>query len=136
LGTTRARSFARGASTPWNLVNVVEGDFFASMPAGGDIYILSHILHDWDEARIKQVLAHCRAGMTEASRLLVIEMIVPPGDDLHASKLVDIAMLMIFPGARERTESEYRDLFASAGLRLERIVTTGAASSVMELRLR
>lgn len=128
--SARARLAALGLGERCDFVG---GDFFEKVPSGGDVYLLSHVVHDWDETNGRRVLAACRAAMHEKARLLVVEMILPPGNDRHPAKMIDIGMLLLFPGARERTEEEYRAFFASEALVLRRVVHTASAASVMEV---
>jgi hypothetical protein len=107
------------------------GSFFDGVPAGGDTYILSHIIHDWDEARAVAILAHCRAAKNAGGKVLIVEMVVTPPNVPHPAKLLDIVMLAI-PGGRERTEDEYRELLARAGLRLTRVIPTMSPVSIIE----
>lgn len=109
-----------------------EGSFFDFVPEGGDAYVLSHILHDWDEASCLAILGACRRAMGPGSRLLVVEMVIPPGDDFHPSKLSDMIMLAFTPGGCERTAEEYGELFAKAGFTLTRVVPTASPVSVIE----
>jgi len=112
-------------------VRIESGSFFDSVPAGGDAYILSHVIHDWSESQCLTILGNCRRAMTPASRLLIVEMVLPPGDSPHPGKLLDITML-VMPGGEERTESEYGTLLSKAGFRLRRVVPTESAVSVVE----
>jgi hypothetical protein len=107
------------------------GDFFASVPEGGDAYVLKFILHDWDDERAVTILKNIRRAMTDDAKVLVIEAVVPPGNAPDFSKLIDLHML-IMTGGRERTEAEYAALFARAGLRLARVVQTASPMSVVE----
>jgi ubiquinone/menaquinone biosynthesis C-methylase UbiE len=107
---------------------VIAGDFFQAVPAGGDAYVLSWILHDWDDQAAARILANCRAAMRGGGRLLVIEMVIPSGEEAPASpdldrlvKTTDLEMLTIV-GGRERTAAEYRDLYTNAGFDLSRIL--------------
>jgi hypothetical protein len=93
--------------------------------------MLSHIIHDWDEARCVQILRNCRAAMGRQGRLLLVEMVIPAGNDFHPSKYFDLIMLA-FAGGTERTEAEYASLFAKAGLNLTRVVPTESPVSVIE----
>jgi hypothetical protein len=114
----------------------VAGDFFESVPQGGAVYTLSHIIHDWDDDRATRVLRNCRAAMTEPDqRLAVCEMVVPTGPEPHFSKLLDLEML-VNTGGRERTLDEYERLFSDAGFELTRVVPTATPVSVMEGRPR
>ena len=109
----------------------IAGDFFAAVPSGGDVYILAHILHDWDDARGRTILQNCRAAMVPTGRILIVDMVVPPGNAPSDSKLADLHMLVLF-NSRERTEVEFRDLLASAGLRLTRALSTASGPSIVE----
>ena len=110
---------------------VIEGSFFESVPSGGDAYMLSHIIHDWDEPRCLQILKNCREAMGGQGRLLLVEMVIPSGNDFHSSKFFDLIMLA-FAGGTERTEKEYATLFAKAGFNLTRVVPTQSPVSVIE----
>jgi hypothetical protein len=107
------------------------GNFFESVPSGGNAYILKHILHDWDDEDCRRIIRNCRSAMAENGRLLVIEVLNPPGDTPHYGKFVDLQMLVVTKGGRERTEAEYRQLFASAGFTLSRAVPTGSDVSLI-----
>jgi O-methyltransferase/methyltransferase family protein len=114
----------------------VAGDFFKSVPQGGDLYLMKNIIHDWDEDRALTILGNCRAGLQgkPKGKLALIEFVVPDGNVPHMSKIIDLEMLY-FPGGRERTEQEYGELFAKAGFRLTRVVATKAPYSVIEAEL-
>ncbi|MFI5011007.1 MAG: methyltransferase [Hyphomicrobiales bacterium] len=107
------------------------GDFFETVPLSGDAYVLSHIIHDWSEDRCLMILAHVRKAMKPDGRLLIVEMVLPPGDAPHPGKMLDMVMLLL-PGGQERTEAEYRALLAKAGFQLTRVVPTESAVSVVE----
>ncbi len=113
----------------------VAGDFFESVPAGGDAYVLKDIIHDWDEDRAVAILRNCHQAMRHHSgnsvRLLLIEKVIPPGNTPFAGKFTDITMLLI-AGGRERTAAEYQALLAQAEFRLTRIVPTRSPASVIE----
>jgi hypothetical protein len=111
---------------------VSEGSFFDEVPEGGDAYMLSHIIHDWDEASCLKILGACRRAMKPGSRLLVVEMVIPPGNDFHPGKLSDMIMLAFTPGGCERTAAEYGALFEKAGFKLTRVVPTASPVSVVE----
>ncbi|MDQ3755328.1 MAG: methyltransferase [Acidobacteriota bacterium] len=110
---------------------VTEGSFFESVPEGGDAYMLSHIIHDWDEQRCLQILENCRRAMRGRGRLLLVEMVIPPGNDFHPGKFLDL-MMLVWTGGRERTEEEYAALFEKAGFALRRVVPTESPVSVVE----
>jgi hypothetical protein len=107
------------------------GNFFEAVPAGADAYLLRHIIHDWDDDKSIAILKNCRAALCGQGKLLVVEGIIPPGNEPSPSKLYDLAM-MVLPGGMERTEAEYRGLFKAAGFRLRRIVPTPIWISVIE----
>jgi hypothetical protein len=112
-------------------VTIEAGSFFERVPAGGDAYLLSHVIHDWSEAQCLTILRNCRRAMVPGSRLLLLEMVLPPGNAPHAGKLLDL-MMLVGPGGQERTEPEYGKLLAQAGFRLTRVVPTDSAVSVIE----
>jgi hypothetical protein len=108
------------------------GDFFESVPTGADAYMMSHIMHDWDDERCRKILRACRASMAPGARLLVIDVILAPGDNrFDQGKLTDMQMLFVLTG-RERTEFEFRELLASAGFEVRRIVRTAAPECIIE----
>ena len=110
---------------------IVGGDFLQSVPAGGDAYILKRILHDWSDERCIQILCTCREAMGEKARILVVDAVVPPGNDSHPSKVMDILMMVLVEG-RERTEEEFRELYQQAGLKLTKVVPTPSVLSIVE----
>lgn len=103
---------------------VVVGDFFAAVPPGADVYLLSHILHNWSDEESEQILRVVRGAMAEGSRLLVSEIVLPGDDRPHFGKELDIRMLAMFEG-KERTEAEFAALLARAGFRLDQVVDLG-----------
>jgi hypothetical protein len=112
-------------------VTIEAGDFFKTVPAGGDAYVLSHVIHDWSEEQCLTILGHCRKAMKPDGRLLIVEMVLPPGDTPHPGKILDMVMLTV-PGGQERTEAEYTPLLRKAGFRVTRVVPTESAVSVVE----
>jgi hypothetical protein len=112
-------------------VSIESGSFFESVPAGHDAYILSHIIHDWDEARCQTILGHCRQSMKPNGRLLIVEMVLPEDDTPHPGKMLDM-MMLVGPGGQERTPSEYEQILRPAGFDLVRVVPTASAVSVVE----
>ncbi len=122
---------ARGLS---DRVKIEAGSFFERVPAGGDAYLLSHVIHDWSEEQCLTILGNCRRAMNPTSRLLIVEMVLPFGNAPHPGKLLDL-MMLVGPGGRERTEQEYGTLLDKAGMRLTRVVPTESAVSVVEAAL-
>ena len=112
-------------------VAIEAGDFFEKVPTGGDGYLLSHIVHDWDEETCLKILGNCRAAMNPDGRLLIIEMVIPEGDGFHPAKLLDMAMLVLM-GGEERTEAEYGALLGKAGFRLSGVTPTQSEASIVE----
>lgn len=111
---------------------VVEGDFFESVPGGEDAYILKLIVHDWDDEKARQILANCREAMPPDGKLLVVNSVIPAGNDPYMGKLVDIEMLVMTPGGAERTEDEFRELFAEAGFDLSSVISTPSYLFILE----
>ena len=109
----------------------VGGDFFDSVPAGGDAYIMKHVLHDWDDDRCVTILANCRRVMPPDGRLLVVEVLIEPGNEPDYAKYLDVNMLVLLSGC-ERMEAAYRRLFEKAGFALARTVPTMAEISLIE----
>src|SRR5262249_45681132 len=107
------------------------GDMFSSVPAGFDAYIMKHIIHDWPDELCVRILEACRKGVNANGKLLVVDNVIQPGNDFAPGKFGDVQML-IFPGGRERTEKQFRDLFAAAGWRLNRVIPTAAPESIVE----
>jgi SAM-dependent methyltransferase len=111
---------------------IVEGDMFESVPSGADLYVLKTVIHDWNDDLSLRVLKNCRKAMASGARLLLIESVVPAGNMPHFSKFMDLNMLVLTHGGRERTESEYRVLFHAAGFELTRVIETPAQMSLLE----
>lgn len=109
----------------------IGGSFFDAVPPGGDAYLMRHIIHDWTDEQSLTILRHCRQVMGQGTRLLLVESVIPPGNEPSFAKQLDVNMLVI-PGGQERTEHEYRELFQAAGFRLARIVPTRMEIAVIE----
>jgi hypothetical protein len=112
-------------------VSLASGNFFESVPSGGDAYILSHIIHDWSEEQCLAILGNIRKAMSPSSRLLIVEFVLPTGNTPHPGKVLDMVMLCL-PGGTERTPAEYSTLLAKAGFRMSRVVPTASAASIVE----
>ena len=112
-------------------VELVSGDFFQSVPKSADIYMMKHIIHDWDDTSSIKILKNIRSAMNDDGKVLIIEMVVPESNEPSPSKIMDILM-MIMEGGKERTEEEYRTLLASADLKLIRIIPTKSPYSLVE----
>ena len=92
---------------------------------------MSNILHDWNDEQCLTILGHCRKAMKPDGRLLIVEMVLPPGDAPHPGKILDMVMLVLI-GGQERTEAEYAHLLDKAGFRLNRVVATQSPVTVLE----
>lgn len=103
-------------------VEIVSGDFFDAVPSA-DVYVLAAVLHDWDDASCIRILRSIKNAAEPGVRLVVIEGVVPPGDVPHPTKMIDLTMLALLTG-KERSATEYAELFAAAGFALDRIVDT------------
>lgn len=114
-----------------NRCTVVGGDFFSEVPGGGDAYVLAQILQDWDDDRCVAILSRCRRVIPNDGRLLVVELVLPPGEEPFFGKWLDLHML-VMAGGRERTAAEYDALFHAAGFRLARVLLTPPGPSVVE----
>lgn len=113
-------------------LELVAGSFFDAVPPDGDVYQLRHILHDWYDPECVSILTNIRKAMRPGGRVIAVETVVPPGNnDECFGKLLDLTMLVVV-GGMERTEEEYRKLYAAAGLTLTRVVPTALEVSVIE----
>jgi hypothetical protein len=109
-----------------------DGNFFDAVPAGGDAYTLKKVIHDWDDERALAILKRCRAAVSSAGCLLLIEPVIPPGNSPSFNKLLDLLMLVWTSGGKERTEAEHRALLAAAGFRMARLIPTRSPLSIIE----
>ncbi|MHB8736088.1 MAG: methyltransferase [Terriglobales bacterium] len=129
IADSRLHGEIKGAMLP--RVDFAAGNFFETVPGGGDAYLLKHIVHDWYDDKAGLILQNCRKVMGPQSRLLLVETVIPEGPEPHFGKLLDLQMLII-AGGMERTEAEFRTLLAGAGFRLQRVVPTKSPVSVVE----
>jgi hypothetical protein len=111
---------------------LVSGDFFDSVPEGGDAYLLGNVIHNWDDDHAVQILGRCRAAMANTGCVLLAELVLPESAVPAMARLADLGMLIMTSGGRERTAAEYRTLFDRAGLRLTRIVPSTGMISFIE----
>lgn len=125
LDVPRAVEQAHAVERGGNLTarfRALAGDFFTSVPAGADAYILSQILHDWPNEASLAILRACRAAMPQHGKMLVIEQLMGEGPDPSFVSRGDVAMLVLL-GGRERSRTEFQSLFAAANLALESVTT-------------
>ena len=109
----------------------VECNFFEDIPSGSDAYLMSNILHDWSNEQCHIILNNCYRAMKSKSKLLIVEMVIPPGNQPSIAKLLDLEML-VTTGGCERTEDEFTKLLESSGFQLSRNVPTKAGVSIIE----
>jgi hypothetical protein len=114
-----------------NRYNLVSGDFFESCPCG-DVYLIKYIMHDWDDEHAIRILHNCRRAMKPGGKVLVLDPIIPPGNAPDTSKIMDLHVMGIYDGGRERTEAELSRLMTEAGLQLTRVIDTGCHVSIIE----
>ncbi|OBA72290.1 hydroxyneurosporene methyltransferase [Mycobacterium sp. 1554424.7] len=114
-------------------VRLAEGSFFDSVPAGGDAYVLKHIIHDWDDEPSVRILRNVRSAVAPGAALLLVESVIPEDDSASVAKWVDMEMLIINDG-RERTAGEYRRLFDAAGFKMTGVIDTASRFSIIEGR--
>jgi SAM-dependent methyltransferase len=108
----------------------VAGDFFESVPPGGDAYVLSRVIHDWDDEAAVHILTNCRRAMGQGGTLLLVEAVLPErARERPAAIRMDLHMLALLHG-RERLVAEYERLLGAAGFRLERVVPTQSPAGV------
>jgi len=110
---------------------VVEGDFFESIPSAHEAYILSHVLHDWDDRQCVSILRNCRKAIAPGGRLLIVEAVLPIGDVPHHGKMMDLLMLTV-TGGRERSAAEFSGLLGQASFKTNRFVETSTHQSIIE----
>lgn len=114
--------------------DIVSGSFFDKVPEGADAYLMRVVIHDWEDDEAVAILKVCRRAMGETAKLLLIERIVAPPNEMPATKFSDLNMLLL-PGGRERTREEFSDLFARSGFELTRVAPAGT-HNVIEARPR
>ena len=110
---------------------VVAGNFFESVPRGADAYVVKRIIHDWDDDICVGILRRCRDAVSDEGRVIVVDAVVPAGNEFHSSKPSDLLMMVLL-GGRERAEADFRSLFRRAGLKLNQIVSTASVVSIVE----
>ena len=118
--------------------NAVAGDMFDAVPSGGDLYLLAHIVHNWDDARATNVLRSCRQAMGSGAKLVILDRVMPervdPDDAVRGNVLIDLMMLVRTAGGRERTAAEFEALLAAADLKLERIISLQISEALLEAK--
>jgi hypothetical protein len=112
--------------------DLVGGNFFEAVPAGGDAYILQNIMHAWDDEHAVAILKSCRRAMAAKGRLLLSEMVIPSDNRPYFGTVFDLEMQVVTGSGRERTGSEFSALFDAAGFKLTRVIPTPSYSYVIE----
>ncbi len=110
--------------------SVCSGDFFKEVPQG-DAYVMKNIIHDWDDAKATTILKNIHKASPADARVILLEGVIAPGNAPSVGKWLDLEMLLM-PGGKERTEEEYRELFAGAGFRVTKFVPTKSPAFVIE----
>jgi O-methyltransferase domain len=113
-------------------VTIESGNFFERVPAACDAYILKHIIHDWDDTRSQRILSLIREQLPANGRVLLCELVVPDSPGPAPAKFLDLEMLALTVGGKERTVEEFKELFASAGLKLTRVIPTTTPFCIIE----
>lgn len=114
-----------------NRVEKISGDFFENVPAGADAYIMKHIIHDWDDEESVRILKNVHTAMNPNGKVLIVEMVVPEGNEPSPSKILDVQMLM-FTGGKERTTRQYAELLDKSGFRMTQVVPTHSPMQIVE----
>ncbi|MFN2479771.1 MAG: methyltransferase, partial [Pseudonocardiaceae bacterium] len=112
-------------------VEKLAGDFFHSVPRGADVYIMKNMIHDWDDDQAVKILPNTRAAMSANGKVLIVDLLISEGNQPGMEKLIDVQML-VSTGGMERTEAEFRELLAAAGLRLRKIIPTRSPMNIIE----
>ena len=114
---------------------VESGSFFEAIPGNGDVYLLKHVIHDWDDERAADILRCCRRCIPRNAKLLIVERRMPELADCNGPAetfMTDLEMLVMSPGGRERTESEFRKLLGDTGFQHLRTLPTTSPSCIFE----
>jgi hypothetical protein len=113
-------------------IAIESGSFFERVPQGCDAFIMKHIIHDWSDEHCRTILSLMREALPAHGRVLLCEMVITDEPGPTPAKMLDIEMLVMTVGGKERSKQEFADLFSSCGLELSRIVPTGRPLSVIE----
>jgi hypothetical protein len=109
----------------------VGGDFFKAVPAGGDVYVMKWIIHDWNDELAVTILKNIRNEIPRNGRVVIVDCVVPENNEPDFSKLFDLNM-MVMTGGKERTEKEFAQLLSAAGFKLRRVIPTKVPTSIVE----
>lgn len=111
---------------------VVSGDMFKEVPEGGDAYIVKHVFMELDDAEAEVLLWNLRRAIRGGGRLLVIDPVIPAGNEPSPNTMADLAMLLLSPAGRSRTPAEFHNLFETAGFVPGRVIPTPPLTSIVE----
>jgi len=114
-------------------MNLISGDFFISVPQGGDAYLLKSVLHDWDDEKCREILNNCHQAMDENSRLLIIEVVLLPKDFSIYANCMDLLMMAV-TGGKERNLNSFKKILENSGFVLENVYPTTTEFSILEAR--
>ena len=112
--------------------DVVGGDFFESVPSGGDVYIVSSVIHGWNNEDSAKILRNCHRAMVDNGKLLLGEVVIPKENEPFFGKIQDINLMIAAEGGGERTKEEFQKLFEMSGFKLTRIIPTQSLGSIVE----
>jgi hypothetical protein len=112
-------------------IQPIAGNFFESVPSSSDVYLMRWIIHDWNDEKSSLILKNCHQAMPDHGKLLLVESIIPPGDEPAPAKFLDLVMLFL-TGGRERTEEDYQSLLRSNGFELMRVIPTASMVNIIE----
>lgn len=115
---------------------LITGDFWESVPAQADAYIVKNLIHDYDDTKAQKILSNIHQAIASNGKLLVVEMIIPPSNEPSLAKILDVEAMIMTPGAKERTAQEYRQLFAKSGFEVTGIISTKSPMSIIEAVIR
>jgi hypothetical protein len=114
-------------------VQVIQGSFFTTAPAGADVYLLKNIMHNWSDEECITILKNIRNVMPLQGKILILEMILDEGNTASFGKLIDLQMMVFMESGKERTRKEFESLLDQAGLKISKIIPTIAPISIIEV---
>lgn len=112
-------------------MSIVSGDFFKTVPKGGDVYLLKSVIHDWDDAESEKILKNCHSAMSSESKLLLVEVVLQPEDRSIYANCMDLLMLAV-TGGKERSLESFRQMLDHAGFEMQRVIPTETEFSIIE----
>jgi len=131
-GTAAAAEKHLASSPLKDRIKIVGGDFFKAVPEGGDLYLMKQILHDWGDEECVAILKNIRAAIANDGRLAVIDFLLPEEPAPHPGYALDVNMMNLLTGGRERRLSEFEEMFSKAGFTLDRVTENPHGQSLFE----